>query len=66
VGVPFYQYQRNEAGFFTELYLAKRAEFQGTLYKVLTEGFDLDKLKAHFRGPSQAEGKEWPWTKRRG
>jgi hypothetical protein len=56
VDVPFYQYQRNEAGLFTELYLPKRAEFQGTLYKVLTEGFDLDKLKAHFRDPHRQPG----------
>jgi hypothetical protein len=53
---PFYQYQRNEAGLFTELYLPKKAEFQGTLYKVLTEGFDLARLKAHFRDPDKQPG----------
>jgi hypothetical protein len=53
---PFYQYQRNEAGLFTELYLPKKAEFQGTLYKVLTEGFDLGKLRAHFRDPARQPG----------
>jgi hypothetical protein len=53
---PFYQYQRNEAGLFTELYLPKKAEFQGTLYKVLTEGFDLARLKAHFRDRKKQPG----------
>lgn len=50
---PFYQYFPNESGLFTELYLPKKADFQGTLYKVLTEGFDLDKVKAHFRDPAK-------------
>ena len=50
---PFYQYFPNETGVFTELYLPKKADFQGTLYKVLTEGFDLAKVKAHFRDPAK-------------
>jgi hypothetical protein len=38
------------------IYLPKRADFQGTLYKVLTEGFDLGKLKAHFRDAERQPG----------
>jgi len=50
---PFYQYFPDETGLFTELYLPKKADFQGTLYKVLTEGFDLARVKAHFRDPAK-------------
>jgi hypothetical protein len=45
----FYQYHPYETGIFVEIFLPKRAEFQGTLYRVLTEGFDLEKVKNHFR-----------------
>lgn len=45
----FYQYQLNELGIFTEIYLPKRAAYQGILYKTLTKGFDFATIKKdHF------------------
>lgn len=49
---PF-QYQSSgfsEAGIFVELYLPKKAKFQGILYQTLTRGFDFDRVKRHFLG----------------
>ncbi|HKO62819.1 MAG TPA: hypothetical protein VJV03_16765 [Pyrinomonadaceae bacterium] len=34
-----------------EIYLPKKANFQGTLYETLTQGFDLEVVKAHFNNP---------------
>lgn len=44
-----YAFNPSEHGIFVELYLPKKAEFQGTLYQALTEGFDIEKVRAHFR-----------------
>jgi hypothetical protein len=38
-----------EPGLFMEIYLPKKAEFQPLLYETLTAGFDLTKVRAHFR-----------------
>jgi hypothetical protein len=43
-----YQFQSYEPGIFVELYLPKKAAYQGKLYEVLTDGFNLEKVKAHF------------------
>lgn len=44
-----YAFNPSEHGIFVELYLPKKAEFQGTLYQALTEGFDIEKVRDHFR-----------------
>jgi hypothetical protein len=36
-----------------EIYLPKKANFQGTLYETLTRGFDLNVVKAHFKNPDK-------------
>lgn len=49
---PF-QYQSSgfsEPGIFVELYLPKKAKFQGVLYQTLTRGFDFDRVRRHFLG----------------
>ncbi len=44
-----YQLNAGERGLLVEIYLPKKAEFQGRLYAALTEGFHLEKVKNHFR-----------------
>ncbi|MBM3802314.1 MAG: hypothetical protein FJW26_08400 [Acidimicrobiia bacterium] len=44
-----YAFNPSEHGIFVEIYLPKKAEFQGTLYQALTEGFDVDKVRSHFQ-----------------
>jgi hypothetical protein len=44
-----YAFNPSEHGIFVEIYLPKKAEFQGTLYQALTEGFDVEKVRAHFQ-----------------
>ncbi|MGH9427772.1 MAG: hypothetical protein ACRD2L_15900 [Terriglobia bacterium] len=44
-----YAFNPSEHGIFVEIYLPKKAEFQGTLYQALTEGFDIEKVRGHFR-----------------
>jgi hypothetical protein len=54
---PF-QYQSSgfsEAGIFVELYLPKKAKFQGVLYRTLTEGFNFDLVKEHFLGEKETQ-----------
>jgi hypothetical protein len=46
---PPYKFNYGEPGHFVEIYLPKKAVYQGTLYDTLTKGFDLDAVKAHFR-----------------
>jgi hypothetical protein len=41
----------SEPGIYVELYLPKKVKYQETLYKTLTEGFDLKKVKKHFLDP---------------
>lgn len=43
-----YQMFRGEAGVFAELYLPKKAHYQGVLYDTLTEGFSIDRVRSHF------------------
>lgn len=49
-----YQFYPGEGGIFVEIYLPKRADFQGRLYDSLTKGFDLEKVKAHFKSEKAA------------
>jgi hypothetical protein len=46
---PEYGIHYGEPGLFMEIYLPKKAEFQPLLYETLTAGFDLAKVRAHFR-----------------
>lgn len=43
-----------EGGILAEILLAKKAHFQGALYRSLTEGFDLAKVQEHFNDPAKA------------
>ena len=40
-----YRVQAGEPGVFVEIYLPKRADFQGRLHDALTQGFDLDAVR---------------------
>lgn len=42
-----------EPGAQAELYLPKKALYQGGLYDTLTAGFELEHLRAHFRDPAK-------------
>lgn len=44
---PLYKFNPAKQGVFVEIYLPKKAAFQGTLFESLTEGFNLNKVKAH-------------------
>src|SRR5262245_63788994 len=43
-----YAFNPSEHGIFVQIYLPKKAEFPGTLYQALTEGFDIEKVRSHF------------------
>lgn len=43
-----YQVNKQEPAVFVELYLPRKAVFQGMLYDALTAGFRLEKVKEHF------------------
>lgn len=38
-----------ESGVFAELYLPKKAHYQGLLYETLTDGIDIQKVRSHLR-----------------
>jgi hypothetical protein len=44
-----YEFNYGEPGLFMEIYVAKKAEFQPLLYRTLTAGFDLKRVRTHFR-----------------
>lgn len=44
---PLYKFNPAKQGIFVEIYLPKKAAFQGTLFESLTEGFDLNKVRSH-------------------
>ena len=44
-----YRLNPSEAGVHVELYLPKKAQYQGILYTTLTEGFDPAAVRRHFR-----------------
>jgi hypothetical protein len=50
---PEYGIHYGEPGLFMEIYLPKKAEFQPLLYDTLTAGFDLTKVRAHFRSKAK-------------
>ena len=50
-----YRVQTGEPGVFVEIYLPKRADFQGRLYDALTQGFDLEAVREHFRSPDKKD-----------
>lgn len=42
-----YRFNAYEPGAFLEIYLPKKTKFQGTLYEILTDGFNWDSVKKH-------------------
>lgn len=44
-----YRFNNSDSGIFVEIYLPKKAAFQGTLYQALTEGFDLEAVRAYLK-----------------
>jgi len=46
-----YLFQPPEHGVLVELYLPKRADFQGVLYDTLTDAFDAGKVRAYLADP---------------
>jgi hypothetical protein len=53
-GMP-YQFQSYQPGVFIELYLPKKSMYQGMLYEALTDGFEFEKVKSHFRDKAKRE-----------
>jgi hypothetical protein len=49
-----YEFNYGEPGLFMEIYVAKKAEFQPLLYRTLTAGFDLKRVKTHFRSKAES------------
>jgi len=49
-----YEFNYGEPGLFMEIYVAKKAEFQPLLYETLTAGFNLKKVRSHFRSKAEA------------
>jgi hypothetical protein len=45
-----YELMPLESGVFAELYLPKKAHYQGLLYETLTNGFDVENVRKHLRG----------------
>lgn len=44
-----YEFHFGDPDLFVELYLPKKAEYQGVLYKALTDGFGIEKVRNHLR-----------------
>lgn len=44
-----YELRPLESGVFAELYLPKKAHYQGLLYETLTDGFDVERVRSHLR-----------------
>lgn len=44
---PPYRFHYGEPSLFVEIYLPKKARYQGVLYKTLTNGFNLETVKNH-------------------
>jgi hypothetical protein len=44
-----YEFHFGDPGLFVEVYLPKKAEYQGALYKALTNGFNLALVQEHLR-----------------
>jgi len=53
---PPYEFKPSDPGIFVEIYLPKKANFQGTLYDTLTEGFYIKKVRSHFKKPEKKPG----------
>ena len=44
-----YEFFDDRPGLFLEIYLPKKAQYQPLLFRVLNDGFDLRKVRGHFR-----------------
>lgn len=53
---PPYEFKPSDSGIFVEIYLPKKANFQGTLYNTLTKGFYVEKVISHFKNPEKKLG----------
>jgi hypothetical protein len=49
ISIDKYEFHPGETGLFVEIYLPKKAEYQGALYEALTDGFNIRKVRNHFR-----------------
>ncbi|WP_437228131.1 hypothetical protein SH661x_000737 [Planctomicrobium sp. SH661] len=58
--MPEYPYlvKPQEPAIFVELYLPKKAVFQGMLYDALTAGFRLEKVKSHFLDADEVKSRQ--------
>lgn len=50
-----YRFNSSETGIFVEIYLPKKARFQGTLHDTLTKGFNPTYVKKHFQNQKKRE-----------
>jgi hypothetical protein len=50
-----YRVHAGEPAIFVEIYLPKKADFQGRLYETLTRGFDIQEVKNHFKDPERRD-----------
>jgi hypothetical protein len=48
-----YRFRPFEPGIFVEIYLPKKARYQGALYEALSEGFNFEKVRNHFADPTK-------------
>ncbi len=53
---PPYEFKPSHAGILVEIYLPKKANFQGTLYDALTKGFYIKEVISHFKNPEKKSG----------
>jgi hypothetical protein len=53
---PPYEFKPADPGIFVEIYLPKKADFQGTLYDTLAKGFYKDQVISHFKNPEKRPG----------
>jgi hypothetical protein len=52
---PGYRVHAGEPAIFVEIYLPKKADFQGRLYESLTRGFDVEAVRRHFKEPERRD-----------
>src|SRR4051812_38604948 len=53
---PPYEFKPSDPGILVEIYLPKKANFQGTLYDTLTKGFYIKNVISHFKKPEKKPG----------
>src|SRR5690349_15140049 len=53
---PPYEFSPSDPGVLVEIYLPKKANFQGTLYDTLVKGFHISNVVDHFKDPRKGPG----------